>query len=201
MAILIDGYNLMHAAGLGRTRYGPGGLEKARRALLGALAAALGPDAQQAMVVFDAAGAPPDVPQQYQYQGLQVRFAASHSDADALLEELIQADSAPRRLTVVSSDRQIQRAARRRRAHAVDSEKYLAELHERRKRNQPRRAAPRDEPSAKHRGVISPAELDYWLKEFQVPEERSDADERHMPDVTPLKNGPRKPARRHRKAP
>ena len=48
------------------------------------------------------------------HRGLTVRFAVRYEEADRLIEELIRADSAPRRLVVVSSDHRLQRAARRR---------------------------------------------------------------------------------------
>lgn len=196
MATLIDGYNLLHAAGLGRTRYGPGGLEKARRALLGALAAALGSDAGRTTVVFDAAGAPPDVPRQYNYKGVAVRFAASHADADALLGELIGADSAPRQLTVVSSDREIQRAARRRRARAVDSEDYLRELQRRRVQQRDSPGSGADEPAEKRKGRLSDAELAFWLEEFEVADEPDDTGLAGMPEVMPLERNVAKSRRR-----
>ena len=63
-----------------------------------------------------------------EHRGITVRFAAQYEEADELIEELIRADSAPRRLVVVSSDHRIQRAARRRRAKAVDSDVWYAEL-------------------------------------------------------------------------
>jgi predicted RNA-binding protein with PIN domain len=195
MAILIDGYNLLHAAGLGRARYGPGGLEKARRALLGALAASLGTEREHTTVVFDAAGAPPGAARQYEYQGVAVRFASSHADADALLEELIEADSAPRRLRVVSSDRRIQRAARRRRGHAVDSEAFLAELQRRRMKERSARARLPEEPLAKRKGNLSPSELAFWLEEFGVADEPDQTAEHGMPDAVPLKGASPKAAR------
>jgi hypothetical protein len=79
-------------------------------------------------VVFDARGAPPGLPRVLDHHGLAVRFAVRYESADTLIEELIQADSTPRRLTVVSSDHRIQRAARRRKAKAVDSDVWYAEL-------------------------------------------------------------------------
>ena len=48
--------------------------------------------------------------------------------ADDVLIELIDKDSAPRRLTVVSSDRAIQRAAGRRKARCWSSEAFLKRL-------------------------------------------------------------------------
>ncbi|MCS6851745.1 MAG: NYN domain-containing protein, partial [Gemmataceae bacterium] len=58
MRYLIDGYNLIHAMGLIRGRAGPWGLEKARRNLLGVLWGALGDEASEVTVVFDAAWGP-----------------------------------------------------------------------------------------------------------------------------------------------
>lgn len=129
MGLLIDGYNLLHAAGLLGNRPGPGGLEKARLALLNQLAASLEPgDIARTTVVFDAKQAPRGVPREMTHKGIHVRFAAAHAEADELLEELIRADSAPKRLTVVSGDHRVQTAARRRRATAIGSEEWWDQL-------------------------------------------------------------------------
>ena len=52
-------------------------------------------------------------------------FAQHHDEADTLIEEMIQRHSAPKQLTVVSSDLRLQTAANRRKAVAVDSENWL----------------------------------------------------------------------------
>jgi predicted RNA-binding protein with PIN domain len=162
MSLIIDGYNLMHAAGMlggGRGR-GPGTLEKARLALLNVLAESLPADeVPKTTVVFDARHAPPGVASATTHHGLSVRFAAEQEDADELIEELIRADSAPRRLTVVSSDHRLQTAARRRRATAVDSETWFDDLlRARRQRKQVRPESPSEE--------ISEGEVEFWLREF-----------------------------------
>jgi predicted RNA-binding protein with PIN domain len=129
MTLLIDGYNLIHSAGLVAQPPGPGGLERARRALCEFLAASLAETERgRTTVVFDARQAPPDREHVYVYQGITVRFAVDYNEADELIEELIERDSAPRQLTVVSSDHRLHRAARRRRAKAVDSDVWYAEL-------------------------------------------------------------------------
>jgi predicted RNA-binding protein with PIN domain len=160
MRYLIDGYNLLHAMGVLAGRTGPGGLEKARRRLLGLLRGAHGEQAAEVTVVFDAAGAPPGVPAEQEYQGVQVRFALRR-EADDLIEELIRRDPAPRSLTVVSDDRRLRQAARRRRCPALGCEEYLDELDRRRP---PRRPTP-DPGAAKPEGV-SRAETNHWLSEF-----------------------------------
>lgn len=55
-------------------------------------------------------------------------YAGSHRSADDLIIDLINAYSAPRRLTVVSSDRVIRAAARRRRARDMSSDDFIDKL-------------------------------------------------------------------------
>ena len=123
MPFLIDGYNLLNVAGVPVPARGKASLEKARLALLNFLAESLDPEeVPRTVVVFDAHDPPWGVPRETTHKGLVVRFAAREADADSLIEELIIADHSPRRLTVVSSDHRIQRAAKRRCARAVDSD-------------------------------------------------------------------------------
>jgi hypothetical protein len=172
MSLLIDGYNLLHAAGITGQGQGPGHFERSRRALLNFLAESIDPKELAAtVVVFDAAEAPPGLPKEFTYRGISVRFAPRHSDADELIEQLIQADHSPRKLTVVSSDHRLQRAAHRRRAKAVDSDVwYAATLRERRER----RERPGKSPEEPLKPVPASArDVEYWLREFdvEVPEE------------------------------
>lgn len=129
MSLLIDGYNLMYAAGIFGQR-GRTSLEASRYALLRHLSERLDAgDYGSITVVFDAREAPPGLPRQVRFAQLQIHFADRGEEADDLLERLILADHAPRKLTVVSSDHRVQRAARRRRARALDSERWWTELH------------------------------------------------------------------------
>jgi uncharacterized protein len=130
MKILIDGYNLLHAAGVFGSERGPGGFESSRRALLDALARLLGDDRGRTTVVFDAAHAPVGLPARYSHQEIEVLFARDHPDADSLIEEIIEDHDAPGGLTVVSADNRVIAAARRRRARAVSSGEWFAELRE-----------------------------------------------------------------------
>ena len=163
MSLLIDGYNLLNAVGIVGRGVGPGGLERSRRALLNFLAESLDPEeVARTTVVFDAADAPPGLPRVTEHRGLTVRFAAKYADADSLIEELIQAESAPRRLTVVSSDHRLHRAARRRRARAVDSDVWYAEVVRRRP---DRRQSPRAAPAKPH-VPLSEEDVARWLEQF-----------------------------------
>ena len=127
--LLIDGYNLLEAAGQFGSAAGFGTLESARLALLDFLVANLSvADARRTMVVFDAAAAPPGLPATIVHEGITVQFSRRKGTADDLIEELIETVADPRNLTVVSSDHRVQRAARRRRATPVDSETWVRQM-------------------------------------------------------------------------
>lgn len=59
---------------------------------------------------------------------IRLMYAGPVRTADELIIERIEANSAPRRLTVVSTDRQIRKAARRRRALSWTSERFIQDL-------------------------------------------------------------------------
>src|SRR5581483_35244 len=113
MRYLIDGYNLMFALGLLSKQVRPDGVEPARRRLLEFLHARLGDDCGRATVVFDAARAPRQTPAEEYDRGLHIYYALSQ-EADDLIEELIRRESTPQGLAVVSDDRRLREAARRR---------------------------------------------------------------------------------------
>jgi len=164
MALLIDGYNLLHATDI----FGadPGSFQQSREALLAFLAATLkDSERKEAVIVFDAAQAPPGLPDTVSHDALVVRYARNYPDADALIEELIEQNSAPRSLLVVSSDHRVQRAARRGGARFVDSDRWYAELWQRRVQGRRRRLKSIPE---KPIGELSPDEIAYWVREFQV---------------------------------
>jgi uncharacterized protein len=166
MALVIDGYNLLHASGILGRGIGPGSLERSRAALLRFLAESLDDEElSQTTVVFDARDAPPGLPRRSKQHGIAVRFAEKDSDADQVIEELIRADSAPRRLTVVSSDHRLHRAAHRRKATAVDSDRWYADVlrqridRQRGKLDGGKAADPPNE-----------GEVHYWLRQFGLEE-------------------------------
>jgi uncharacterized protein len=163
MPILIDGYNLLYVTGIVGRGSGPGGLERSRLALLNFLAASVDPrELPHTTVVFDAHDAPPGLPRIVKHQGITVRFAANQETADDLIAELIRVDSAPRRLVVVSSDHAVQRAARRRKAKAVDSEVWYPELIRAR---QERVEASAEGPARPAVPLLS-EDVSYWLRQF-----------------------------------
>ena len=130
--LVIDGYNLMHAAGLGRSEYGPGELERNRNRLLNQTAAVLDEQiAADALVVFDAHMAVPrdsdNVPQLAR-SPIAVRFSREGRDADAEIEMILETHSSPRQILIVSSDHRLHKAAARRKATCIDSEDFLRQF-------------------------------------------------------------------------
>jgi hypothetical protein len=169
MRILIDGYNLMYAGGLLGKKFGPDGFRRVRTRFLNDLADALGPlDAPATTVVFDASSAPADRPQRSTHKGLSVVYAVDNENADERIEELIAAHSAPKTLTVVSSDRRIRQAATRRKAVAVTADDFwvkLDALKGRRRFGSEAQAppAPVDRPPDR---TLTAEESAYWANEF-----------------------------------
>jgi predicted RNA-binding protein with PIN domain len=162
MALLIDGYNLLHVTGI----FGAAGagteLHRSRVALLNFLAASIAErERSETTIVFDATGAPPGLPTSTTHDGLTVYFARRHANADEMIEKLLDECRAPRSLLVVSSDHRIQRAARQHGASYVDSDKWFAELQAARRE----RETSAEDSSVKPDGQ-SPEDVSYWLGEF-----------------------------------
>jgi uncharacterized protein len=163
MALLIDGYNLLYVTGIFAQPGAGTELHRTRLALLRFIASAIDQrERRQTTIVFDAAGAPPGLPRTTTHEDMTVHFARRHSDADELIEELLEEYPAPRTLLVVSSDHRIQRAARRHGATFIDSEKWYAQL----LANRRQRGMIPDNVSPKPDQPVSPEELAHWLREF-----------------------------------
>ncbi len=180
MAIIIDGYNLLHASGILPSGKGPGTLQRSRQALLNFLVESLPPEElARTTIVFDASEAPWGVARKQDFQGLTIWFAPKDGDADTLIEEMILEDSAPKRLTIVSSDHRLHRAAKRRKATPIDSDKWFVEV-SRRRREGVSAATPTQE-VRKPEGPFSPAEVDFWLEKFAPPPETAPKRRRPAP--------------------
>jgi uncharacterized protein len=156
MRSLIDGYNLMHFLGLVRPR-GPKSLEKSRLDLQAWLRKTHAKQIGDVTVVFDGREATGQPPIQQDHE-LRIHFAIGET-ADDLILELIRREAQPRRLTVVSSDRRIREAARRRECIAWDCSEYLdwalEQGHE----------APRPAPEPE-KPALTEEETERWKKEF-----------------------------------
>ena len=157
--LLIDGYNLLHAAGLARATYGPGDLERARDRLLSLLGELLDADQlSKTVVVFDAKESVTFHGSRSVRAGVTVVFPDRGVEADAVLEEMVREHTAPKSLRVVSSDHRVQTAARRRRAAALDSDAFL-----RRSRGEAARDRGPEKPAP---GPVGDGEVRMWVEEI-----------------------------------
>lgn len=155
--LLIDAYNLLHA-----WRNAPlkeNGTDVAALArLLGASGYSKGP----IHMVCD--GTPPgghESEHEFREGPVRITYAGVGKDADSLIETLIERSSAPSRLLVVSSDRRIQRAARRRRASVMQSQRFIALLV-----NDARNSVM---PDAEKPRSVEPEDVSAWLGYFSLP--------------------------------
>jgi predicted RNA-binding protein with PIN domain len=162
--LLIDGYNLLHAAGMARAHYGPGDLKRCRERLLRHLAGHLSAaEIARTLVVFDAREPPPDRPSRLVIHGMQVLFANPGGDADLAIQESLSEHASPRRVTLVSSDHVLQQAARRHRADYIDSEEFISRLNQRRQSSVARKPSDSDD---KPSDQLTPAEAEHWSRYF-----------------------------------
>jgi predicted RNA-binding protein with PIN domain len=167
---IIDGYNLLYAAGFGKADYAPGELLRARTRLLRKLLDELSPaEVSRTTVVFDAREPPPGRPDRVNVGGITVVFAREGGVADDLIVEMVRSHSAPKQVTVVSSDHRIQRGIRARRGEAVDSDVFLDRLSGRARAVKPS-PAPQPPPPPE-------TELEHWISVFgQVSTQQEIAD-------------------------
>lgn len=94
----------------------------------------------------------------------QVRslYAGGKREADELIEDLISRSTAPRRLTVVSSDHRIRKAARKRRCRWLTSEAFLQMLLADASRSQ----RPGGKPGFTRQVPLKPGQVRDWLTHF-----------------------------------
>lgn len=167
---IIDGYNLMHSVGYARERYGQGGLERSRNRLLRFLINRLDlEERRRTTIVFDARTIPFEGVRQQKLEEMTVLFNEAGSDADTVIEELIREHSAPKQLEVVSGDRRLQRAIKRRKGIAVESEDFARMLRERESivPGSSQDEIPSAESGEKSDGAApSKSDTEYWLDVF-----------------------------------
>ena len=116
---------------------------------------------EKGQVVFDGIG-PPEKTSFNHIKNLEVFFTGRSTDADTIIENKISVDSAPKRLTVVSSDRRIQKAAKARKAVIINSDAFWQDVIK-----QLRRKQRTEEPEQKRNG-LTPGETEQWLKLFEL---------------------------------
>lgn len=158
--IIIDGHNLLHS--IHKADEDPAAISDIQ--LCWILGRYLKLTGETGEIVFDGTG-PPDKGGFDNISNLEVFFAGLGTDTDTVIEEKIKLSTAPKRLTIVSSDRRLRKAARARKATAVKSEVFWHDLQKRLRRKKVIK-----EPPAKRQG-LSDSETKQWLKVFGLEEE------------------------------
>jgi hypothetical protein len=113
----------------------------------------------KAEIIFDGIG-PPNKTEFNDIKNIEVTFSGKTSDCDAVIEDRIVASTAPKRLTVISSDRRLRDAASARKSAAVKSEDFWDEVKKRLSRQKKSK-----EPPGKRKGLTE-SETELWLKTF-----------------------------------
>lgn len=169
MQIIVDGYNLLHQVFNTRKLSGPGNLERARQELLARLARHLTADQRdRTMVIFDSSWdvETPDR-DRYVHHGLKVLFSVDFETADQMIVDLLRCSSAPQQILVVSSDREVQEAARRLGSSSLNCLDWLDELEDSRHR-ETAVDVDHDAEESKRFDPLTEEEKRAWLKEFGI---------------------------------
>ena len=156
--IIIDGHNLLHSI----LKVGEDFESISDATLCHVVGRYLKLTGEKGEIVFDGTG-PPDKGRFDNISNLEVFFAGLGTDADSVIEDKIKANTAPKRLTVVSSDRRLRNAARARKATTVKSDVFWTNLQKQLSRSR----KINKEPPAKRRG-LSESETEHWLKIFGI---------------------------------
>ncbi len=151
MPVIIDGHNLIGK--MSKIRLGERDDEEK---LLRILARQLHRGSQKFIVVFDKGADLDSGPRQIGPR-LRVIFAPPEGSADDIIIDMIKQDPNPKGLTIVSSDNEIRRCARSRRARLVSSEDFAKKLESTPKR---RRSAPRG-------NTADVLDVEEWLDYFK----------------------------------
>ena len=118
--LIIDAYNVLHLP----MPQSLAGLDEARLCL--AISRSAYRD-RTATVVCD--GRPkPHIPSESPVSSVRMLYSGTSNSADDLIISLIDASTSPRKITVVTNDRVIKRAAKRRRASILSSEAFIQRL-------------------------------------------------------------------------
>jgi predicted RNA-binding protein with PIN domain len=166
---LIDGYNLMHAAGLAVPEHsGPKSMEAARKRFLDWMAdspgirKAIEPPAIR--ILFDAQNSHKDHGTKT-YRSLVVTFSFK-ATADDYIELLVAREPQPEKLHVVSNDHRLERAAKRAKCLPMSCETFLDWLAE-----VPRSPTLSNNPNAvaMEKPIPSASDMDEFLDVFSKP--------------------------------
>ena len=186
MPLFIDCYNLLHAD----MPPSLAGLEE--DGLCRLLAAS--PWAGDRIVVVCDGVVKPGTPRVSPVSQVELIYSGKDRTADDVIIQMVVAYSAPRSMYVVTDDREIRAAVRRRKAQVISTGSFIRAL----ATTPP--SSSRPSPVARHRPTLPAGEVNAWLEEFGIdpnapsPEAAIRHDERATaPRRVPIENEPPQP--------
>ena len=156
MSIIIDGYNLLRSIQKDEEYQ-----ELDEAVMCAVISEYLKRKRMYGQVIFDGIG-PPDKTPLGGLENLEVFFSGEELDADTVIIDRIDANTAPKNLVIISSDREIRTVADRRKATSIPSDIFWTTVVKQLDRKLPTR-----EPREKQNG-ISDFETDQWLDFFDI---------------------------------
>mgnify|MGYP001807000120 CR=1 FL=1 len=182
MTLLIDTYNVLHVVGVL-----PGSLAGINVGGLAQLIAASRYHQKQTVLVCDGVAAPElGLPQQ-----IEVVFSGGQLSADEVIVARVCSASHPRQIQVVTSDRAIQRAVRRRKAKVINSPTFLKQLvHDFEKTRAKSSGVPNKTQAG---GPLSDTAIEAWAKYLDIDLEQFDISELAPPNPLPRAAAPKTP--------
>lgn len=161
--LIIDGYNLMHTSVMLKRLGATSSLQQSREQMLDFLAQHLTrQERERTKIVFDAINAPGTYSTKFQFSQMKVIFPTPGTDADSEIERMISRHDSPKQILVVSSDRRLQKAIKRRKGRYVGSSGFVRRLLGRGDVRQQKAIVNLD---AKQTSS-SPHEVSYWMAVF-----------------------------------
>jgi predicted RNA-binding protein with PIN domain len=163
MPVIVDGYNLMHVIQKSDEDFA----NLTEVGLCKIISEYLKRVRDRGHIVFDGTGPYDKTDMEWLggIENLEVYFSGNDAEADEIIEQKILDSSAPKSLVVVSTDRRIRAAAKKRKATALRSEIFWLEII----RHMENQNKPTIEPKQKRQGLTE-GETDQWLDYFGLDE-------------------------------
>lgn len=158
MSLIVDTYNVTHVVGI----LPP---DLAGIDTLGLIRLIAHSRFQREKVTLVCDGIPHENAPTGRFGPINVRYAGSNRLADDLIKELVRTSSAPKRLTVVTLDQEIIRAAKKRRCKTLGSDDFLKQL----AFDHLNQTGPNTEPRPE--GPLGPGEIEDWTHHFGLEED------------------------------
>ncbi len=120
--------------------------------------------------------------------GVQLEWSGPGRTADSVILRMVNEYTAPRRVIVVSTDREVRAKARRRRCRVWTSEQFITKLVEQLRRGGGAISGPPpDRPRVPPEG-LTPGEVEAWLEAFGIEDQSTAPPEATQPDQAKPRN-------------